>query len=129
MMQTQERQQHAIEKLEHATRKLSQADSPEEQQSWAQQARTYASEIAFSKQQSKTALQVEASVSTTEPLRELSEQVDNGRLRGVREITYRRDADGQGRIRISATQEALGQATEVLQTFGQHVERSNRSNS
>lgn len=123
---TKRSQQQHIEKLQQATRRLSEAESPEEQQGWAQQIRTYAENIA-STNSGRTALSVEAVVPSTKPLSELSRQVEEGRLRGVREITYRRDNDGQGRIRITATQEALTQASDVLSTFEDHVKRAFKS--
>lgn len=115
--------EQSIDRMEEATRKLRSSQSPEEQQHWAQEIQTYAEQFSSSKKQSRTGLIVEAAVPSTETVQQLLKQVDQGQLRGVREITYRRDPEGTGRIRVSTTQEALPEATTVLNSFGEEMKR------
>lgn len=113
--------QATIERINDASRKLSQASSQAEQAEWAQKIKAYSEELTG--QKNRTALTVEAQVPSSSVLPELTRQVE-GQFPGVREISYRRDSDGTGRIRVQATKEALPRAQEMLQTFGQHVERA-----
>lgn len=126
MQQHDEQQQYTIERIQDASRKLQSASTQEERNEWAQKIRAYSEELTG--QSNKTALTVEAQVPSSSVLPDLTRQVEQS-FPGVRSIEYRRDQDGQGRIKVQATKEALPRAKEMLQTFGQHVERAFSSTS
>lgn len=117
-MEQQQQRQQFVQQIQQASQRLSQTQDPQEQARWAEQVKGYAQ--ALSSQPGKTALTVEVQAPGPQALAQIAEQADQ--LPGVREISYRRDPDGTGRIRIAASQEALTQVTQTLQQVGRHVE-------
>lgn len=118
-MDQQQQRQQFVQQIQQATQRLQSAQSPQEQQRWADEVKGAAHALS-SQGQGRTALTVEVTAPGPQALAQIAQQADQ--LPGVREISYRRDPDGTGRIRIAATQEALTQVTQTLQQVGRHVE-------
>ena len=127
MAQSQQDPRFFVQQITETARKL-ESSSPDEQRQWAREIRAYADAISGSQTQ-KTALSVEALVTSPQSIADIAQEIDRGNLPGVREVTYRRDNDGTNKLRVSASQEAMPQVSKVLQTMGRHFEESYSSSS
>ncbi len=114
--------QTIIQQVQEATQRLQSASNEQERREWARQVHSLSGQL--TSETHKTSFLVEATVPSSQPVAQLAQQIENSPLKnGVKEIGFRREQDGTGKLRVSCTQEAMPRINELLQQVGNAVQQ------
>lgn len=113
-----------VQQIDKTARKLQSSTSSDEQRQWARELQTLASQLATGGPTNRQGISVEAKVSSVQAASDIFTEMDRGTLPGIQEVRYTRQGDGTQKVRVTASEEAIPQASKVLSTMGKHFESS-----